>query len=81
MIFNSIVSSSRNQLGQNSPFISIKFMKQKEYPFLLVTPVGFGNRGVQMVKPSLPTLLSLPAWNSLSNLRPFGCPMDLNQLN
>jgi hypothetical protein len=52
MIFNRIISPSRQYFGNLCPSASIRNIMQIQDPLLLVGPTGFIYHGVQMIMPT-----------------------------
>ena len=66
MVFYRIICTAWNILGDFSPLIPMNFMSLNEDVFLVMIPRTFSNLWVQVVMPSLSTLLAI-AFGSINS--------------
>ena len=71
MVLDCIVGSAGDQFGNLGPLIAPLLVSVVDDSVLLVGPGGFLDLRVEMVVPSLPTLLSDTAGKALSDLGPI----------
>lgn len=62
MVFDGIISPSEQVLGDLSPPVADISMRQKKDPLFIVFPILFLDVGVEVIMPTLTTLLADPAW-------------------
>lgn len=70
MILNRVVSATRKHFRHLCPLVSMRSMRQKENPLLMRHPFDLQNVGVEVVMPSLTTLLPQSALDEFSNEGP-----------
>lgn len=52
MIFDRVISSAVELFGDDFPFVSVNFMRIKDFPFFFKSPLFFVNFGIEMIDPS-----------------------------
>lgn len=72
MIFDGVVCSSLDELGQNGPFVSVQFVQEKKNPLFLFSPGVFYYAGIEVVVPPFPALFALSIFHERGNNGPFG---------
>lgn len=68
-----IVSPSRDKLGDFRPLVAVFFVCFNDGPVLFLTPFVFLDSWIQVIVPSLTTLLSNSSGKSLGNVAPVLC--------
>jgi hypothetical protein len=79
VVLDGVVGPAGQHLGHVSPLISHGGVRQKQNPLLTGRPLSLEYTRIEMVVPSLPTLLPEPAGHELSDERPALCPVLLDQ--
>ena len=68
-----IISSTWNKFGNLRPFVAVYTVVLDDRPILLLRPLVLLDIRIQVIVPSLTTLLSNPPWECLSDVAPvFG---------
>jgi hypothetical protein len=81
VVFYGVVRATWKHLGHLRPFVAVGSVSQEKDPLLLRHPLHFKNARVEMVVPSLPTLLPQSALHEPSDEGPPLRPVLLNQLS
>jgi len=68
VIFDGIVSPTRQYLGEFGPFTSYQLKGQKQSPLFLNSPFLSANIWIKVIAPPLTTLLSHPIGNKFGNM-------------
>ena len=68
-----IVSPSRDKLGDFRPLVAVFFVRFDDGPVLFLSPFVFLDSWIQVIVPSLTTLLSNSSGKSLGNVAPVLC--------
>lgn len=80
MVLDSIICATVEDLGDLSPLVAHASMIEVEEELLLQAPCDLLDVGIQMVVPSLSTLLSNPPRKLLGDLSPFLGAVQLDEL-
>ena len=70
MVFDGVISPSRQHLRHLSPLATVSSVRQKEDPLLMQHPFHLEDGGVEVVVPPLPTLLAQSSLDELGDERP-----------
>lgn len=71
VILNRIVCPASQSLSNLSPSVPKHLVLQKEHHFFIVTPLSLFNSRVEVIVPSLSTLLPNSTWELFSNMSPL----------
>lgn len=81
MILDGVVCSQSKIIGHFGPFATMKQKQQIKHPLLFTSPFCFIDVGIEMIVPSLTTLLTNPVRNELRNKGPSFGSMLINRFN
>lgn len=79
MILNRVVGPAGQHPRHIGPLLPQGGMRQKQHPLLMVGPLRLDNGRIEMVMPSLPTLLAQSARNTPRQERPPLSPVFIHQ--
>ena len=79
MIFDGVVSASREHLSHLSPLVTLSSVCQKEDPLFVRHPLHLKDTRIEVVMPAFSTLFAESALDKLSNKGPTLRPILLNQ--
>ena len=80
MVFDGIICSSLQNLGNLGPFIVDNAVHKEQNPLFFLAPADFLDHGVQVIVPALTALLTDTVGEVLCNKSPLLWPVALNKL-
>ena len=81
MVFNRVVGPSWEVFGDFSPFVADGFVIKEEKPFFILVPGGFLDHWVEVVVPTLTTLLADATVEMVRDEGPFLGTVLLDELD
>lgn len=80
MIFDGVISSSREHLGHLCPFVAVGGVRKEKDPLLMRHPLDLQDAGIEVVVPPLATLLPQAPLDELGDEGPALRTVLLDQL-
>lgn len=81
VVLDVVVSAAIDAFADDGPLVAVDFMVQVQHPLFVLRPLELVYLWVQVVVPSLPTLLPDPAWQVVGNVSPLHGPDLVYQTN